>query len=211
MTDLVQFNDRDITVLRALSLYVRLFGQRQLAEALWSGDVANARRRLRRFVQLGLVERRVTLARPLPELIQPVMTWRPGQPDPNVGQLAFRLQSRWRYQALKTTVIYLPTKTVVDHFGGKQKTLMASQVSHDLGVTEVWLWFYCNRPDLAAVWRGEDMLQEIEPGQSVPDAVLVNDDEQPIALIEFGGDYGPERISAFHDDAAVRGLPYQIW
>jgi len=211
MTSLTHFNDRDMTVLRALSLRVRLFGQRQLAESLWHGDIANARRRLRRFVEQGLIERRVALARPLPDLLGPMFQWQPGQPDPDAGQIAFHLQSRWRYQSLRSTVVFVPTPTVIDHFGGRHKATLSSQVSHDLGVAEVWLWFYCNRPTYAKAWRGEDLLTDNEPGQSLPDAVLIGRDEQPAMLIEFGGDYSADRISAFHDDAVMRELPYQIW
>ncbi len=211
MSGLPQFNDRDLTVLRALSLQVRLFGQRQLAERLWCGDIANARRRLRRFVEQGLVQRCVVMARPLPELLRPILTWQPGQPDPDPGATAFQLQSRWRYRALRSTVVFLPTDRTVNHFGGRRKTLIPSQVSHDLGVAEVWLWYWMHHPKYVRAWRGENLLTDAEPGRSLPDAVLVSEDDEPHTLIEFGGDYDADRIAAFHDDAAMRGLPYQIW
>lgn len=211
MNTLTQFNERDITVLRALSRNVRLFGQRQLAESLWHGDVANARRRIRRFTALGLVHRQVTMARPLPELLAPIAHWHPGQPGPDFGQIAFQLQSRWRYQALRSTVVLTPTPTVVDHFGGRQKATLSSQVSHDLGVSAVWLWFYRNHPNLAEAWRGEDLIDDSEPGESLPDAALVDQNENHTVLIEFGGDYNAQRVAEFHDDAEHRNLPYQIW
>lgn len=211
MKGLIQFTERDLAVLRALSMQVRLFGQRQLADTLWHGDVANARRRLRRFVELGLIERKLAFARPLPELLAPVVQWRPGQPEPDAGQVAFELQTRWRYQAMRSTVVVTPTTKVVEHFGGRQKATLSSQVSHDLGVSAVWLWYCCNRPKSIAAWRSEDMLTGIESGESVPDAVLVDKDEQPIVWIEFGGDYSSERVAAFHDSAAHRSIPYQIW
>lgn len=211
MTRLTQLTERDLMILKALSLQVRLFGQRQLAESLWSGEIANARRRLRRFVELGLVKRKVALARPLPEMLSPVFQWMPGRAEPDVGQIAFQLQSRWRYQALRSTIVFVPTPTILNHFGGRQKTLMSSQASHDLGVSEVWLWYLRNRPALAAAWRGEDLLIENEPGESLPDAVLVDANEQPVMLIEFGGDYNANRIATFHDAAAMRGIPYQVW
>jgi hypothetical protein len=211
MSVFTQFNDRDTTVLRAMSLQVGLFGQRQLADSLWFGDVANARRRLRRFHELGLVSRYVVMARPLPELLSPVFAWQPGAEEPDAGQIAFQLQSRWRYRALRSTVVYLPTERTVNQFGGRRKTLISSQISHDLGVSQVWLWFWCNYPNHAKAWRGESMLNDNEPGQSLPDAVLVDSNDEPVVLIEFGGDYDAERIANFHDDAAIRGLPYQIW
>ncbi|HBE71968.1 MAG TPA: hypothetical protein DDW52_27835 [Planctomycetaceae bacterium] len=211
MKNRTQFTDRDLTVLRALSLQVRLFGQRQLAAALWAGDVANARRRLKRFVDLGLLQRNIVLARPLPDLLSPVFVWQPGDENPDASQIAFQLQSRWRYRALRSTVIFLPSDIIVNHFGGRKKAVMSAQVSHDLGVSEVWLWFCCNQPCYASAWRGENMITDREPGQVMPDAILVDANDQPAMLIEFGGDYDAGRIAAFHDDAVLRGLPYQIW
>jgi len=211
MKRLTHFTDRDVTVLRALSLQVRLFGQRQLADALWAGDIANARRRLRRFVEMGLLQRNVVMARPLPELLSPVCAWQPGMETPNVSQIAFHLQSRWRYQALRSTVVFLPTEITVNHFGGRHKAVMSTQVSHDLGVAEVWLWFCCNHSSYSKAWRGENLISDSEPGQSLPDAILVDSNDEPAMLIEFGGDYEANRIAAFHDDAVLRGLPYQIW
>lgn len=205
------FTARDVTILRALSLQVRLFGQRQLADALWAGDVANARRRLHRFVELGLLQRNVVMARPLPELLSPVCVWQPGEHDPDVSQIAFKLQSRWRYRALRSTVIFLPTEFTVNHFGGRNKAVLSAQVSHDLGVSAVWLWFRCNHPGYAKAWRGENLITDSEPGQAMPDAVLLDSNDEPAMLIEFGGDYEADRIAAFHDDAVLRGLPYQIW
>lgn len=211
MNVLTKIRPRDLTVLRALSLQVRLFGQRQLADTLWNGDIANARRRLRRFVELGLIHRTVALARPLPELLAPIVKWQPGQPEPDAAQVAFELQSRWRYQAMRSTVVVAPTKTVTDHFGGRHKGTINSQVSHDLGVAAVWLWFWCYQPRWADAWRSEDMLTGFELGESVPDAVLVDKHEEPIVLIEYGGDYSAERVANFHDSAAQKSLPYQIW
>jgi len=211
MKKLTQFTDRDVTILRALSLQVRLFGQRQLADALWAGDIANARRRLHRFVELGLLRRNVVMARPLPELLSPVFVWQPGETDPDASQIAFHLQSRWRYRALRSTVIFLPTEITVNHFGGRNKTVMSAQVSHDLGVSQVWLWFCCNHPNYAKAWRGENQITDVEPGQSLPDAILIDSNDEPAMLIEFGGDYESDRVAAFHDDAVLRGLPYQIW
>lgn len=211
MKNRTQFTDRDVTVLRALSLQVRLFGQRQLADALWAGDIANARRRLNRFVEMGLLQRNVVMARPLPELLSPVVVWQPGDENPDASQIAFQLQSRWRFRALRSTVIFLPTEITVNHFGGRSKAVLSAQVSHDLGVSEVWLWFCCNHPSYAKAWRGENLITDGEPGQSMPDAILVDSNDQPAMLIEFGGDYDAERIAAFHDDAVLRGLPYQIW
>lgn len=205
------FSSRDLLVLRGLSLQVRVLGQRQLADTLWHGDIANARRRMRRLVELGLVERHAVLARPLPDLLSPLVQWHPGQTEPDAGHVAFELQSRWKYRSLRSTVLYTPTKTTVEHFGGRVKRPLSTQVSHDLGVAAIWLWYCEHHFDRIATWRGEDTLSDVEHGQSVPDAVLLGRDERPAVWIEFGGDYTADRVAAFHDSAASQFVSYQIW
>ena len=138
----LRLTTRDVVVLQALSLKVRLFGLRQIADAIWSGHVANARRRMRRLVTAGLVRREVAPAQPLPDLTGPVFEWRPGDGDPNAGRISFRLKGRWKYQALRPTVVYLPTEATIEHFGGRpHHNEISTQVTHDLGVSAVWLWF----------------------------------------------------------------------
>lgn len=211
MTSL-SLTQRDLVVLESLSLRIRLIGLRQIADALWFGHVANARRRLRQLVAVGLIRREVVPAIPLPELTGPVCTWQPGSPQPDSGQVSFCLRSRWRQRAMRPTVVYLPTGPTVEHFGGRlHHRQISTQVTHDLGVSGVWLWFRVNAPDLASAWSGEDMFAPQRRGEPLPDAMLLGPDGEPSTLIEFGGSYGPRRIADFHDDCAMRGLPYHIW
>ena len=49
--------ERDQELLHALVCKVRLFALRQAAEHWWLGDIANARRGLKRLNSVGLVER----------------------------------------------------------------------------------------------------------------------------------------------------------
>ncbi len=207
----MHFVPRDLTVLKAFAFKVRVFGQRQLAESFWSGDLANARRRLRRFASVGLVAKSSLMVRPLPDMLSPVCTWKPGYPKPDCSAVSFQLQSRWRFRALRSTVVYRATPLLIDHLGGQQKSMVSTQVSHDLGVAAVWLWFHRHQPRSASAWVGEDMIEDVPSHQSQPDAVLVDEQSEPAMLIEFGGDYSAERISTFHEDAVLRGLPYQIW
>ncbi len=209
---LLHLTTRDRLVLEALSLRVRLIGLRQLADALWFGQIANARRRMKRLTVAELVRRETALARPLPDMHAPVCQWQPGQAEPDAGEVSHRLQTRWRYSALRTTVVYLPTEFTVSYFGGRQRHgPLTTQVTHDLGVTAIWLWFVRHQPKLAATWQGEDLIAPLRRGETLPDAVLAGPDGEPALLIEFGGSYRPRRVAAFHDDAALRGLPYQIW
>ncbi len=203
---------RDLNLLEALALRIRLVGQRQAADAFWAGHLANTRRRLRQLVQSGMLTRAIVNAQPLPELSSPVVRWQPGQPMPDSNRTAFQLQRRWRYRSLRPTVVYFPTTSTIAHFGGRERSQsLLTQVTHDLGVTAIWLRFAADSQTASSVWVGEDILAPSRVGQKLPDAALVDQHGEPTLLIEFGGSYGPTRVSDFHDDAAARGLPYQLW
>ncbi len=212
MTGTVRIGQRDLVLLEALALRVRLLGQRQIADALWSSHLANARRRLSRLAEDGLLVKQIVPARPLPEFYDPVVRWQPGQQPPHFGAIAYQLQNRWKFRALRPTVVYFPTAQTVTQFGGGDRSRsMVTQVTHDLGVTAVWLRFHLHSPKLAANWSGEDLLASSPLGQKQPDAALLNSAGDPEMLIEFGGAYGATRIAEFHNYAAACGLPYQIW
>lgn len=212
MSQFLRLSPRDLALLESLALRVRLVGQRQAAEALWTGHLANARRRLRQLVEAGMITRQVLPAMPLPDLNEPVVRWQPGQFIPKSEVISFQLQSRWRFRALRPTVVYFPTEMTVTYFGGRQRSQsLVTHTTHDLGVTAIWLRFFNHSPDLALTWVGEDILAPSRVRQKLPDAALVDQSGEPSLLIEFGGSYGPARVADFHDDAAARGLPYQIW
>lgn len=208
----LRLHSRDLLLLEALALRIRLIGQRQAAEAFWGGHIANTRRRLQQLVQSGMLSRAIVNAQPLPELTSPVVRWQPGHPMPDSNRTAFQLQSRWRYRSLRPTVVYFPTASTIAHFGGRDRSQsLLTQVTHDLGVTAIWIRFSQAGNAATSVWVGEDILAPSRVGQKLPDAALVDQHGEPTLLIEFGGSYGPARVSDFHDDAVSRGLPYQLW
>ena len=212
MTTTLRYRDRDLLLLEALALRVRLIGQRQAAEAFWSGHLANARRRLKQLTNDGMLSRSIVNSQPLPELNVPVVRWQPGQTFPDSDRVAFQLQSRWRYRSLRPTVVYFPTEKTITHFGGRARSQsILTQITHDLGVTAVWLRYAQQAESHSSIWVGEDILAPTRVGQKLPDAALVDQHGEPTLLIEFGGSYGPTRVSDFHDDAVARGLPYQLW
>lgn len=203
---------RDLVVLEALALRVRVLGQRQAADAFWFGHVANTRRRLQQLVDEGLLDRSIVPAQPLPEIIQPIVRWQPGQPTPDANHVSFQLQSRWRFRSLRPTVIYFPTEKTILQFGGRiRSNNKTTQVTHDLGVTATWIRYFQQNSQRTSVWVGEDILAPTRINQKLPDAALVDQHGEPTLLIEFGGSYAAARVAAFHDDAAGRQLPYHLW
>jgi hypothetical protein len=86
-----------------------------------------------------------------------------------------------------------------------------TQATHDLGVAAVWLRLQEVAPEWATAWRGEDLFAHTRHGEKIPDAFIVDANEQVTWVIEFGGAYDRERLRAFHADCASRRVSYQIW
>jgi hypothetical protein len=126
--------------------------------------------------------------------------------------VSHQLQTRWRYRSLRPTVVYTPTDRTIVQFGGRPRSpMLLTQVTHDLGVTAVWLRYVKQNTPLTSLWMGEDILAPTRIHQKLPDAAMVDLHGEPTLLIEFGGSYGAERVADFHDDAAARGLAYHLW
>lgn len=213
MSDGFHLTDRDIQIVQALTEKVRLFSQRQIAEHWWAGELPNARRRLRRLADQGLISRIDVQARPIPDVASPLHTWEAGQPGPDFGAIAYQCQSRFRRQATRNLTAWIVTQRGAQLFGGMRRGELKhpTQATHDLGVAAVWLRLAAEAPSWAAAWRSEDLLAHTRVGQKLPDAFIVDASEQIICAVEFAGSYNAERIQAFHEDCLQRDLPYQIW
>jgi hypothetical protein len=204
---------RDREILTALTQKVRLIGFRQLANHHFGGDPANTRRRLRILQAAGLIVRATVMARSIPILLQPVWAWSPGDSVPDMGIIANRVQSRWRKRATRACQAILATPHAAQLVGGHATGHLTRemQATHDLGVTAVYLFLERAHSPRAEAWRGEDVFAHTRHGEKRPDAFLVNATGAVQSVIEFGGDYGPERLRAFHEDCASRELPYEVW
>ncbi len=206
---------RDRELLQALALKVRLFSLRQIAEHWFGNDVANARRRLRQLVAGGLLQRINITARPTPSLTGPVVVWQPGQPSPDFGRVARLIETRWHHRPVRHCATFITTAKTANAFGGKARGELKHplQATHDLGVAAVWLRLHRDQPHLAMAWRGEDFMAHTRRAyrDKLPDAFVVNSDDDVIAVIEFGGGYDADRVHEFHADCASRRLPYQLW
>ncbi len=213
MSHFLSLTRRDGEIVQALVQKVRLFSQRQIADAWWHGEVGNARRRLKRLGQADLVERITVQARTLSDMSKPLVIWQPGRPSPNFGQIAYQCQSRWRRRPLRPCAAWIATAKSAQLFGGPGRGALKhpTQAGHDLGVAAVWLWFRTTASAWAEAWRGEDLLAHTRRGVKLPDAFLVDGRERVTWVVEFGGAYDQARVREFHEDCAARSLPYQLW
>ena len=209
----LQLTDRDRELLQSLALKVRVFSQRQIADDFWDGSLPNARRRLKRLLDQELLLRVTVHARSLPLLESPLASWRPGDPEPDFGKLAYQCQARWRQRPVRPCSAFIASSKAAQLFGAAHRGELSNptQATHDLGVAAVWLRLRQIAPEWSTAWQGEDLLAHTRVGEKLPDAFIVNSQAQVTCVIEFGGSYDTERVKAFHHDCLRRQLPYQLW
>ena len=213
----MKLEPRDTQILLALALKVRLLSLAQIAEVWWNPTDTGrtvARRRLVKLSDSGFLKRLRIHARPLPELTTAVLAWDPGQPAPNHGAVAWQLQSRWSAAGPKLTTVYIATRKTANLYGGRLRGTIKHtfQVTHDLGVAQMYLRLLETDSEAAADWQGEDLISPLRRRQKIPDAVLAETPGQrPRLVLEFGGAYDIHRVRGFHKDCAAKSLPYQIW
>ncbi|RIK85627.1 MAG: hypothetical protein DCC67_03645 [Planctomycetota bacterium] len=209
----MRLTERDLGILRALSLCVRVLSLEQVARVWWSSDADAARWRLRAFVDQDLLLARRFLGVQLGPLPSPLAVWQPGVMRPDFGPIAWTLETRWS-AAPQRTVIYYAARRVSQLFGGVRTGRIARpfQVAHDLAVAEMFFAVCRRRIEVDRLWVDEDRLAPFRRGEKLPDAILA---PAPYALpslvLELGGRYGKRRLQAFHRDCDIRGLAYEIW
>lgn len=207
---------RDDEILRTLALKVRLLSLDQVAAGWWEPTEAgrmNARRRLAQLASEGLMTRLRVQARPLPPLLAPVLTWQPGHSTPDLGAVAWCLQSRWK-DGPRETPVYIATRRGANQYGGRGRGELRRvfQATHDLGVSAMYLKLHASNRKDADDWIGEDILSPHRRGQKLPDAILAESPEsRPRLVLEFGGAYDTARVSSFHESCVEDAVPYELW
>lgn len=185
---------------RALSVCVRCMSLRQVADSFTRSDLDNARRALK-GLKHWVVEHQL-LARVTPKLIEPLI----GQDDdnPDFEAVSYALVTRQGKAITRMTTMYCATPQALKVFGGRAK-LRPHQVSHDLGVSAIYLKYLEQWPELAQAWRGEDFLRWQRFRQTLPDA-FVGD-----VCVEYGGCYSPERVQSLFEDCIKRKVRLELW
>lgn len=206
---------REKEIVSALTSKIRMLSFEVILGEWWpcsESAKTNARRRLSELVDARLLVRERAFARPLLPLAEPAFRWKPGQEAPSFGELSWAIQKRWTEPSREATV-YLATRRAASIFGGKAEGRIKnlSQVTHDVHLGALYLKFRREAPTLAAGWVGEEVFAPAREHQKLPDAMLYDGQGRARMVIEFGGAYPTERLRAFHEDCAARGLPYELW
>jgi hypothetical protein len=142
---------------------------------------------------------------------KPLHVWRVDDPPPNFHAIQYQAEQR-NLGSVETVTVFLGTWRLAQALGGTcGHPLNHHSASHDMGVAQTYLHLWRTNRDLALAWQGEDIVAPSRHRQKLPDAILYNRAGEPTMAIEFIGDYPVERIKAFHDDCASRGLPYEVY
>ena len=215
-----RFEGRDVerneSILDALALRIHVLSLDQIART-WFGDqaraVAGVRRLMERLIKTGLAAVRREYSYPMLPLTGPILAWNPGQAEPDLGAIAYALQSRWPDAPSRVVEVYTSTPRLANRMGGFDGRLRhRDQVTHDLHVSEIYLRLYQTDPDLACRWMGEELSKSgQEYGEKLPDAVIADESGRPVRAIEFGGRYPKKRVQAFFEHCAQRNLAFELW
>src|SRR5262249_27791569 len=134
----------DRNLLIAVTRKVRLLCSTQV-ERLGYSDVRESRRALKRLIHSRMLERVSVLVHPELPLETPLVRWIPGDPAPDCGAIAYRVQARWR-EPLRLTYAYIATNMAARYFAGSSGLKRPLQANHDLHVATIYLHMFRNRP-----------------------------------------------------------------
>ena len=205
--------DRDLDLLDALTLRVRLLTLRQLTELWWpnGNNQRCARHRLECLEAARLVEIHRVNAHPLLPVARPLFEWRPGDAEPDCEHVAACCRDRWNRPAVPMTVC-VATSLAANLFGSTARGVPhRDHRNHDLRLASIYVAYRLQRPQLAALWIGEHGLAKAGHRIKDPDAFLRHDNGQVFRVIESAGRYGEAQVQSFHDHCEANDLPYELW
>lgn len=211
----LQLTERDIQILEALTLRIRAFSTDQLGRTWWSSTAApgqNARKRMLQLAEIGLAEGYHILAHPELVLDAPACSWQPGLPTPDFGALSYRVQSRWTESPVQTAVFGATRKAGNKFGGGGGRRPKAVETTHDLHMSQVFLYYQKHHPERARNWQSEfeiDRRRTKKHGQKLPDAMIISEDEKHV--VDFGGAYSKKKLESLHLWCERNQLSYEIW
>lgn len=212
----VRLAAREDELLALLTRRVRVLSLEQIVRTFYLDQVDATRyvqRRLRSLSLAGWITVHNKLAHPELPLAGPLFEWLPDDTWPEFGSLSYQLRRRWHLPARTTTFVAatkLANRRIGGYVGGRQSR--RSEVTHDLHLAAVYLWYRTYAPEQAKQWVSEQEQYALGGGRGnrLPDAIVRSSRSRGHDLIvEFGGAYSKRKLEEFH--AAMHHVPYQIW
>jgi hypothetical protein len=170
---------------------------------------STSRRQIERLESAGLVLKFSAMVHPELPLASPVVTWSPGDAEPNFAQASYRLRSRWAQVAVATTCVIASRRAARLLGGHGGRFPRESEETHDVHLAAVYLKYRAAAPDLADRWLSEEEIKRIRGRAKgkLPDAVLGIGGR----VVEFGGAYRKAKLCSFHSYCKTRGFSYEVW
>lgn len=209
----IALTQRDNELLESLTRRIRVLSVDQIHRSWWpdSSTSETTVRRLRQLEHAGYLDRILLMAHPESALSDPILIWKSGEPLPNLGSVAWQLQSRWPEPLISTDCV-IATRMAGVFFGGHGgRKPRRAETTHDLHLSAVFLQMRTDSPERAQSWISEDeRKKETGHGEKLPDAIVTDGSRR--TAIELGGkSYDREKLEAFHDFCVASDLDYEIW
>lgn len=189
--------------------------QLQTIAAAWFSPRIKVAGSVRHLIQAGHVETTPTVIA-VPQVVGHLFAWQPGMPAPDYQSLAWTLEKRWKsVRPQRATLCWATEKAARLTAGVAGFSRHSLQMDHDLGTAACYTLLWQTHPHLAANWIGEDILRRDYASRErwlrkIPDAAIYRNGQVQL-LIEFGGQYGVERLRRFHQHCQKHRLPYQLY
>ncbi len=171
-------------------------------------------RHLGRLRQLGLVATS-PLGLRIVQVNEPLHTWDPGDDEPDFQGLAWKLEQRWSKLSAARAIVCRATRRAARLTGGIGGRLrQPCAIEHDLGAMSAYIARCWRDPSTVTDWLGEDIVRRQFSGEilrKVPDAAIVTPDNRLQTLIEFGGQYSPRKLEAWHRHCRRQAVRYELW
>ena len=208
--------DRDLDILSVLTRRVRVLSVAQIARTWWpdsTDPTTSARRRMKALETSGLLRVFQAVSHPEIPMLSPTVSWEPGQPIPNLAAASYRLKIRWTRPPLlmNFTIPTIQAARLLGLHGGRRPREV--ELTHDLHLAAVYLFYRATWPETAAHWVHEEELKaphsRPQKGVKLPDAMILGTNSPRI--VEFGGAYGKHKLYDFHQFCESNSLPYEVW
>jgi len=208
----MELTPRDTEILQALTRHVRILTLPQIARTFWHSaaePLRAARNRIHVLAAADMVQIQHAPAHPELTFEIPQFSWEPGQPAPDTGSIAYRLQTRWSAHPIATVCI-AATQSAANRFHGHGgRFSRAIERSHDINLSRVYLIY--RRRGLIIGWIFEEEMRgrERKDAAFLPDVVIEANGKRKV--VEFGGAYPKAKLERFHQHCKAQSLSYEVW
>lgn len=205
--------ERERELLEALARCVRVFSVEQIRRTWWS-TVQHGERavlaRLRVLESNAYINLDRALTHPELPLRAPLIAWPGDGQTPDFGKVAYALKARWKDVPRAERIVTIAPGIAAQFGGYPSPPLRLDEITHDLHLAAVYLFYREHFPALARDWISERVIRRTRPvrGGPIPDAMIRGASQR---VIEFGGAYSKQRVRIFHAFCLARGFPYELW